>query len=119
MVFLDHNTTGDGMLSALQVLAIMQRQKKSLADLAEVMIPLPQVLVNVRVREKQDIMTLPEVAKLIQGIEANLKDEGRILIRYSGTEPLLRIMLEGQDKYRITKWAKEIAEAVEKRIGGK
>ncbi|MBI1921060.1 MAG: phosphoglucosamine mutase [Geobacter sp.] len=119
MIFLDHNTTGDGMLSALQVLAIMQRQKKSLAELAEVMIPLPQVLVNVRVKEKQDIMTIPEVSKLINGIEGKLKDEGRILIRYSGTEPLLRIMLEGQDKYQITSWAKEIAEAVENRIGGK
>ncbi|MBT1074533.1 phosphoglucosamine mutase [Geobacter grbiciae] len=119
MIFLDHNTTGDGMLSALQVLAIMRRSGKTLSELSEVMIPLPQVLVNVRVAEKKDIMTIPEVAALIRGVEDKLKDEGRILIRYSGTEPLLRIMLEGQDKYQITGWAKEIADLVEKKIGGK
>jgi phosphoglucosamine mutase len=119
MIFLDHNTTGDGMLSALQVLAIMRRSGKTLSELAEVMIPLPQVLVNVRVAEKKDIMTIPEVASLINGVEEKLKDEGRILIRYSGTEPLLRIMLEGQDKYQITGWAKDIATLVEKKIGGK
>lgn len=119
MIFLDFNTTGDGLLSALQVLSIMRRHNRTLSELAQVMIPLPQVLVNVRVAGKQDIMTIPEVARLIQEIEHNLKDEGRILIRYSGTEPLLRIMLEGQDKYQITGWAKEIAELVEKKIGGK
>jgi phosphoglucosamine mutase len=119
MIFIDHNTTGDGMLSALQVLAIMRRSGKTLSELAEIMIPLPQVLVNVRVAEKKDIMTIPEVAALIRGVEEKLKDEGRILIRYSGTEPLLRIMLEGQDKYQITGWAKEIADLVEKKIGGK
>ncbi|HLO27246.1 MAG TPA: phosphoglucosamine mutase [Geobacteraceae bacterium] len=119
MIFLDFNTTGDGLLSALQVLSIMRRHNRTLSELAQVMIPLPQVLVNVRVEGKQDIMTIPEVARLIQEIEHSLKDEGRILIRYSGTEPLLRIMLEGQDKYQITGWAKEIAELVEKKIGGK
>ncbi|MCM2356662.1 MAG: phosphoglucosamine mutase [Geobacteraceae bacterium] len=119
MIFLDHNTTGDGMLSALQVLAVMRRRDKTLSELAEVMIPLPQVLVNVRVAEKTDIMTIPEVAGLIRDIEEKLQDAGRILIRYSGTEPLLRIMLEGQDKYQITGWAKEIAELVEQKIGGK
>ncbi len=119
MIFLDHNTTGDGMLSALQLLAIIRRQGKTLSELAEVMIPLPQVLVNVRVAEKKDIMTIPAVAGLVRDVEQKLGDEGRILIRYSGTEPLLRIMLEGQDKYQITGWAKDIAEAVETSIGGK
>ena len=119
MIFLDFNTTGDGMLSALQVLAIMRRHNRTLSELAQVMISLPQVLVNVRVAGKQDIMTIPEVARLIKDIERNLKDTGRILIRYSGTEPLLRIMLEGQDKYKITNWAKEIADLVEKKMGGK
>lgn len=119
MIFLDHNTTGDGVLSALQVLAIMRRHNKTLSELAEVMIPLPQVLVNVRVVKKTDIMTIPEVAALIRNIEQTLQDSGRILIRYSGTEPLLRIMLEGQDKIQITGWAKEIADLVELKIGGK
>ncbi len=119
MIFLDHNTTGDGMLSALQLLAIIRRSGRSLSELAEVMIPLPQVLVNVRVAEKRDVMEIPSVASLISAVEEKLGQEGRILIRYSGTEPLLRIMLEGQDKYQITGWAKEIAEAVEKSMGGK
>jgi phosphoglucosamine mutase len=119
MIFLDHNTTGDGVLSALQVLAIMRRRTRTLSELAEVMIPLPQVLVNVRVAEKRDIMTIPEVAGLIRNIEQQLKDTGRILIRYSGTEPLLRIMLEGPDKHQIAGWAKEIADLAEKKIGGK
>jgi len=119
MIFLDHNTTGDGTLTALQVLAVMRRENKSLAELAEVMIPLPQVLVNVRVSEKLDIMTIPDIAGLVGEIEEKVRDEGRILIRYSGTEPLLRIMIEGQDKYQITTWAKEIADMVEKNIGGK
>jgi phosphoglucosamine mutase len=119
MIFLDHNTTGDGTLTALQVLAVMRRHNKSLAELADVMIPLPQVLVNVRVSEKRDIMNIPEIASLVREIEEKVRDEGRILIRYSGTEPLMRIMIEGQDKYQITNWAKEIAELVEKNIGGK
>ncbi len=119
MIFLDHNTTGDGVLSALQVLAIMCRSGRTLSELAEIMIPLPQVLVNVRVSEKRDIMTVPEIARLVKGIEEKLQDQGRILIRYSGTEPLLRIMLEGQDKYQIAGWAKDIADLVEKKMGGK
>ena len=119
LIFLDHNTTGDGVLAALQLLAVMRRREKPLSELAEVMIPLPQVLVNVRVRERKDIMTLPPVAAAIRGIEEKLGDEGRVLIRYSGTEPLLRIMLEGQDKYEITEWANEIAALVKKQIGEK
>jgi phosphoglucosamine mutase len=119
MIFLEHNTTGDGVLSALQVLAIMRRSGRTLSELAEIMIPLPQVLVNVRVSEKRDIMTVSEIAALVKGIEEKLQDQGRILIRYSGTEPLLRIMLEGQDKYQIAGWAKEIADLVEKKMGGK
>jgi len=117
MIFLDYSTTGDGTLSALQLLSIMRRSGKRLSELAEVMIPLPQVLVNVRVSEKRDLMEIPAAAALIRDIEAKLGLDGRILIRYSGTEPLLRIMIEGQDKYQITGWAKEIAEAVEKVIG--
>ena len=117
MIFLDSSTTGDGILSALQLLAIMRRKDKPLSELAEVMIPLPQVLVNARVREKQDIMTIPEVAARISDVEAKLGDEGRVLIRYSGTEPLLRVMLEGRDSYEITTWANEIADLVKQHIG--
>jgi phosphoglucosamine mutase len=117
MIFLEHNTTGDGTLSALQVLAIMQRTGKRLSELAGVMIALPQVLVNVRVRERRDLSEIPEVARAIAAAEERLGETGRVLIRYSGTEPLLRVMLEGQDKYRITELAQEIGTVIEKHLG--
>jgi phosphoglucosamine mutase len=75
--------------------------------------------VNVRVAEKRDIMAIPEIAGLVRDIEEKVRDEGRILIRYSGTEPLLRIMMEGRDKGEITAWAGEIADKVERNIGEK
>ena len=118
MIFLDHNTTGDGMISALQVLAIMQRSGKRLSELAEVMISLPQVLLNVRVKERRDIAQIPDVQKVIDAVEEKLAGKGRVLIRYSGTEPLLRIMLEGQDKYQITEMARDIGDAIERHLGG-
>ena len=117
MFFLDHNTTGDGTLSALQLLAVMLRTGKPLSELAQCMVPLPQVLLNVRVAERKDIMTIPEIRQRVQEIEALLGDQGRILIRYSGTEPLLRVMIEGQDTYEITTWANEICDLVKKHIG--
>ena len=117
MIFFDHNTTGDGMISALQVLAILQQSGKPLSELASVMTALPQVLVNVRVRERRNIAELSEVVKLIENVENRLGDSGRVLIRYSGTEPLMRIMLEGQDQGEITVMANEIAQLVKDLIG--
>jgi phosphoglucosamine mutase len=119
MIFLDHNTTGDGMIAALQVLAIMQRSGRTLSELAGVMTALPQVLVNVRVARRQDWQQVPQVAKVIAAAEAELAGSGRVLIRYSGTEPLLRIMLEGREKGRITALAEEIAAAIEHHLGGR
>ena len=119
MIFLDSSTTGDGILSALQLLAVMRREQKPLSELAEIMIALPQVLVNARVRERKDILTIPEIAAKVRQVEAKLGNEGRVLIRYSGTEPLLRVMIEGQDKYEITTWANEICDLVKKHIGEK
>jgi phosphoglucosamine mutase len=118
LIFLDYNTTGDGIQSALQVLAVMRRRQRPLSELAGIMEPLPQVLVNVRVKKKKDIEAFPEVASLLSSIDEKMKDEGRVLIRYSGTEPLLRIMLEGRDKGEIESWSEEIADLVRKRIGG-
>lgn len=117
MIFLEHNTTGDGMISALQILAILQKSGKPLSELASVMTALPQVLVNVRVRERHNVEDLPEVRGLIAAVESRLGDNGRLLMRYSGTEPLMRIMLEGQDQTEITAMAHQIAEAVQMAIG--
>jgi phosphoglucosamine mutase len=118
MIFLDHNTTGDGMISALQVLAILQRSGKSLSELAQVMTALPQVLLNVRIKKRQDLAEVPEVSRVISGIEAALGSNGRVLIRYSGTEPLLRVMLEGQEQTQIEALANEIVDSIVAHMGG-
>ena len=117
LVFLDHNTTGDGMLSALQILAILRKSGKPLSELASVMTALPQILVNVQVRERRNVEEMPEVKKLIEDVENRLGDAGRVLIRYSGTESLMRIMLEGRDQGEITDMANEIALVVKGLIG--
>lgn len=117
MIFLDHNTTGDGVLSALQVLEVVQRSGKPLSELSRVMDSLPQTLVNVRVKKRTDLATLPEVSRVIAAVEEKLGQDGRVLIRYSGTEPLLRIMLEGADQGQIEPLAEEIAAAVRSEIG--
>ena len=117
MIFMEHNTTGDGVITALQVLAIMQETGRPLSELATVMTALPQVLVHVRVRERRDITEFPEIQAVIDSVNARLGDDGRVLIRYSGTEPLLRVMLEGQDLTDISSWAEEIAAAVRQHLG--
>jgi len=117
MVFLEHNTTGDGMISALQVLAVIQKTNKPLSELASVMTALPQVLVNVRVRERRSLDQMPAIQKQIERVEGRLGENGRVLIRYSGTEPLMRIMLEGQDQDEINAMAHEIADLVRAEIG--
>lgn len=116
-IFLDYSTTCDGILTALQVLAIMKQKGRDLHELAQVMVPLPQVLYNVEVKEKKDISGFPEIAKRIKEIEETLGHSGRVLIRYSGTEPLLRIMVEGENETRIHRFAQDLIELVKKRIG--
>lgn len=117
MIFLDHNTTGDGILSALQVLSIIQRSGKKLSELAQVMTSLPQVLVNVRVRKRADLQDIAPIKKVIDDVEAELGDKGRVLVRYSGTEPLLRIMIEGENQDRIDVLADQVAGAVREHLG--
>ena len=116
-IFLDYNTTGDGILTALQVLAIMRQKDRDLDELAQVMTPLPQVLYNIEVREKRTISEFPEIAKRIEEIEKTLGQSGRLLVRYSGTEPLLRIMVEGEDETQLHRFAQGLVELVKKRIG--
>ena len=116
-IFLDFNTTCDGILTALQVLAIMKRKDRPLDELAKVMEPLPQVLYNVEVKEKKNLSEFPEIEKKIREIEKSLGHSGRILIRYSGTEPLLRIMVEGEDETKLHRFAQDLVELVKKQIG--
>jgi phosphoglucosamine mutase len=116
-IFLDYNTTCDGVLTALQVLAIMKQKERSLDELTQVMEPFPQVLHNVEVKEKKNLSDIPEIEKKIRGIEKTLGDSGRILVRYSGTEPLLRIMIEGENETRLRGFAEDLAQLVKKYLG--
>ncbi len=116
-IFIDHNTTGDGVLTALQVLAIMKQKERPLDELAKVMEPLPQVLYNVEVKEKRELSEFPEIKKRTKEIEKALDNSGRILIRYSGTEPLLRIMIEGEDEKKLHRFAQDLVELVKKYLG--
>jgi phosphoglucosamine mutase len=109
LVFLDHATTGDGIVAALRVLAIMAREGKPLSELAKVMTRTPQVLVNIVVERKVPLDELPDVGKLIADIESQLGGDGRVLVRYSGTESKARVMIEGMDEARIKGWAEDIA----------
>ncbi len=117
IIFLDHNTTGDGILTALQVLAILKKKELPLDELAKVMKPFPQVLYNVEVKEKRKLSEFPEIEKRIKEIEKILEHSGRVLIRYSGTEPLLRIMVEGEDEAKLHGFAQDLVQLVNHRIG--
>jgi phosphoglucosamine mutase len=112
VILSEHLWTGDGMATALAVLRVMARTGRDLADLASGLKTFPQTLVNVRVREKKPVADVPAIAEATARVEAALGARGRVLVRYSGTEPLLRIMIEGEDQASVQAWAEEIAEAV-------
>ena len=114
LVFLDHITTGDGTLAALQLLAIMKKQRKPLSELATVMDNFPQVLKNVRTSSKIDVSHIPDFTATVQAMEQRLGDTGRILVRLSGTESLIRVMVEGQDAPVIQAMADELCAMVSK-----
>ena len=117
IIFAEHLFTGDGIATALNVLRVMAETNRELADLAGELVTYPQVLVNVRVREKKDLHTVPAIAAAMASVEERLAGQGRLLVRYSGTEPLLRVMLEGRDQNEIQSWASEIAGTVKEYLG--
>jgi phosphoglucosamine mutase len=117
IIFADHLMTGDGIGTALQVLRVMNAAGRDLAELAGALVTYPQVLVNVRVRERADYMKVPAIAEVITRVEQRVDGQGRVLIRYSGTEPLLRIMIEGKHQDEIAAWAEEIATTVRTGLG--
>jgi len=117
IIFSEHLFTGDGIVTALSVLRIMAESGRELADLASELVTYPQVLVNVRVREKQVLAEVPSIAAAMERVEARLAGEGRLLVRYSGTEPLLRVMIEGKNQEQIQAWAAEIAGVVREYLG--
>ncbi|MGB3729243.1 MAG: phosphoglucosamine mutase, partial [Thermodesulfobacteriota bacterium] len=117
IIFLDHTTTGDGTLAALQVLGIMREKEKTLSELATIIDLYPQVLLNVRVNKRKEISDMPELEKQIKNNESRLNGKGRINIRYSGTEPISRVMVEGEDDALINEIASELAHTIEKELG--
>src|SRR5262249_45794948 len=117
IIFSDYLFTGDGLCTALNVLRTVVLTRRPLADLAADLVSYPQVLLNVRVKEKVDLATVPAVAAAIAQVEANVDGRGRLLVGYSGTEPLLRVMIEGQREDEIREWAEHIVSVVKQHLG--
>ena len=118
IIFLDHNTTGDGLLTALQLLAVVKETGKKLSDLASIMKELPQVLINAKVKNenKDKYMKDEDIAQMIASLEKKLKGRGRVLIRPSGTEPMVRVMLEGANEAEIKEDAAALAKLIEEKM---
>jgi phosphoglucosamine mutase len=116
IIFSDYLFTGDGLATALNVLRTMSAARRELGELASELTTYPQVLMNLRVRQKVDLKTIPEIAAAISSVDSRLAGNGRLLVRYSGTEPLLRVMLEGQDPVEIRQWGQEILDVVKRHL---
>lgn len=117
LIFLQHHHTGDGILSALQLLAVMESEGKSLSELAKIMTIFPQALINVKVASKVDTATVPEIARIIREVEGKLGAAGRVLVRYSGTQNICRVMVEGPTADLTERYCREIADVVQKKLG--
>jgi phosphoglucosamine mutase len=119
VIFLDHHTTGDGILTALQLVAAMLKDGRPLSEMAATAMDVfPQRLINVKVARKPDLSEVPEIVEAVAAAEAALGDQGRVLVRYSGTENLCRVMVEGPTAEITEKWATELAEVVRVALGG-
>lgn len=117
MIFLDRHTSGDGVFTALRLIGVMRDTGLPLSELRSVMRVYPQVLLNVKVRERVDLNAVPEIKNAILAAEKQLKGQGRVLVRYSGTQPLCRVMAEGPDKAETHRICKEIAEVIQEKLG--
>ena len=117
VIFSEYLFTGDGLATSLNVLRTLAATGRALGDLASELTAYPQVLLNVRVARRVDLQTIPKVAAVLSSVESRLAGNGRLLVRYSGTEPLLRVMLEGRDEGEIRRWGQEIVDAVKQHVG--
>jgi phosphoglucosamine mutase len=117
LIFLDPHTTGDGIFSALKLIEAMQQQSKPLSELCKVMTVFPQVLINVAVKQKPDITTVPALKHAIESVEASLGKKGRVLVRYSGTEAKCRVMVEGPTMDETQRYCRHIADIAKKTLG--
>jgi phosphoglucosamine mutase len=117
MIFLDHHTTGDGIIAAMQLIAAMVREGKPLSEMASMMDIFPQKLINVDVKRKPDIATIPRLVEAIRQAERELGEEGRVLVRYSGTQNMCRVMVEGPSAAVTEKYCGQIADVVISELG--
>ena len=116
LIFLQHQSTGDGIVTALQVAAAMKKEGKPLSELAKIMKVFPQVLINVTVKSRPDIDKVPEIMAVIRDVEAELGEQGRVLVRYSGTQNMCRVMVEGPSQEKTGAYCRQIADIVEKKL---
>jgi len=117
MIFADHHTTGDGILTALKLIEAVKAENQSLSHLSKIMTVYPQILMNVDVSAKPNIEEVPEIAAAIDAVEAELGKNGRVLVRYSGTQPLCRVMVEGPDEGATRRFCSQIAVTIKNSIG--
>ena len=117
MILLDHQTTGDGILTALKLFEALKDESKPLSELSKIMDVFPQVLINVDVKNKPDISSVLQITEAIKAVEKKLAEKGRVLVRYSGTQPLCRVMVEGPTLKLTRKYCQKIADKVKKQIG--
>ncbi|MDD5245209.1 MAG: phosphoglucosamine mutase [Syntrophorhabdaceae bacterium] len=117
MIFLDHHTTGDGIVTAMQLIAAMVRSGKPLSELAKMVDIYPQKLINVDVQSKPDVATVPRIIEVIRRVEKELGDDGRVLVRYSGTQNMCRVMVEGPSDGVTEKYCEEIADVIKNALG--
>ena len=117
MIVLDRTTTGDGLVSALQILAIMKQSGRRLSELAAGMPKYPQTMLNVRIEARMNPADSPAIMAAVSEVEAELRDSGRVVLRASGTEPVIRVMVEGKDAASVESLAKRLADVVERAAG--
>jgi phosphoglucosamine mutase len=116
IIFLNHTTTGDGLIASLSVLAVMKHKNRRLSELNQVMEDVPQVLINTRVSHRKELEDIPGYIKLMERLNQDLKGVGRTFVRFSGTEPVVRVLVEGPDKRQIAHYAEEIASLLQKEL---
>jgi phosphoglucosamine mutase len=116
LIFLNHHTTGDGIISALQLLAVVRQEEKPLSELAKIMKIFPQTLLNVAVKKREEQVTAPEVLAIVREVEEKLGPDGRVLVRYSGTQNLCRIMVEGPTGELTEAYCRQIAAVVKEKL---
>jgi phosphoglucosamine mutase len=117
MIFAADHTSGDGILSALKLIEAMQSENQKLSELKKIMTVYPQVLINVDVHTKPDVASVPAIAAAIKAVESELGTGGRVLVRYSGTQPLCRVMVEGPSAIETQRYCQQLSDIIKENIG--